>query len=70
MEFHKDLRLVSFLMHVNDMPLLTKFSATWYADDTYLMLSDNYLNSLEKKVNVELSKINFWMEANKLSKFI
>ena len=36
-----------FLMYVNDFPLFTKFSVTLYADDTYLMLSDNYLGSLD-----------------------
>ena len=38
-----------FLMYVNDLPLFTKFSVTLYADDIYLMLSDNYLGSLEKR---------------------
>ena len=36
-------------LHVNDLPLITKFSVTLYADDTYLLLSDNYLGSLGKK---------------------
>ena len=54
-------------MYVNNRPLFTKFSVTLYAEDTYLMLSDNYLGSLEKKENVELEKINYWLRANKLS---
>ena len=56
-----------FAMYVNDLPLFTKFSVTLYAEETYLMLSDNYLGSLEKNENVELEKINYWMRANKLS---
>ena len=56
-----------FLIHVNDLPLFVKFLVTLYADDTYLMLTDNYFGSLEKKLNVEIAKINYWMQANKIS---
>ena len=38
-----------------------------HADNTYLKSSDNYLGSLEKKINVKLDKIYYWMRANKLS---
>ena len=56
-----------FLMHENDLPLFTKFSVTLYAKYTYLMLSDYYLGSLEKNVNVKLAKIDYWMRVDKIS---
>ena len=56
-----------FLMHENDLPLFTKFSVTLYAEYTYLMLSDYYLGSLEKNVNVKLAKIDYWMRVDKIS---
>ena len=54
-------------MYVKDLPFFTKFLVTLYADDTYLMLSDQHLDS---KVNAKLAKINYWMQANKLSLII
>ena len=51
-------------MYVNNLPFFPKFSVTLYADNTYLMLSGNYLSSLENKVNVELSKINQLLDAS------
>jgi len=38
-----------------------------YANDTYLMLSDTNLDQLEKRVNLELEKIDAWMIQNKMS---
>ena len=56
-----------FLMYINDLPLATKFETTLYADDTYLAMSDNDLDSLEIRANKEISKIDLWPQKNKLS---
>ena len=40
-----------FILYINDLPLASKFSATLYADDTYLALSDKNLTQLETRVN-------------------
>ena len=42
-------------------------NTTLYADDTYLMMSDLSLTSLQNRVNIELKNINFWLRKNKLS---
>ena len=55
-----------FLLYINDLPLASNFSTTLFADDTYLNMSDNSLNSLEKRVNDELVKIEQWFKKNKL----
>ena len=38
-----------------------------FADDTNLFLSDNNVQSLEFKLNIELEKMSHWLSANKLS---
>ena len=49
------------LLYINDLPLASEFDTTLYADDTALMLSDRYFNSLKYKINNELNKVNFWL---------
>ena len=56
-----------FTLYINDLPLASKFSATLYADDTYLALSDKNLTQLETRVNDQLQFINAWLQSNKLS---
>ena len=56
-----------FLMYINDLPLVTNFETTLYADDTYLAMSDKDLDSLEIRANKEISKIDLWLQKNKLS---
>ena len=56
-----------FLLYINDLPLASNFSTTLFADDTHLNMSDNNLNSLEKRVNDVLAKIEQWFKKNKLS---
>ena len=43
-----------------------EFSVTLYADDTYLILSDNRMDCFERIVNNELDKFNYRMQAKKL----
>ena len=38
-----------------------------YADDTYLMMSNLNLTSLQNRINIELKNIDFWLRKNKLS---
>ena len=38
-----------------------------FADDTNLFLSDNNVQSLEFKLNIELEKVSHWLSANKMS---
>ena len=55
-----------FLMYINDLPQASKFQTTLLADDTYLCLSDTFINNLQIRVNAELQNINFWLRNNKL----
>ena len=56
-----------FSIYINDLPSALKFETRLYADDTALMLSGMELNGLNKSVNKELSKVESWLNANKLS---
>ena len=56
-----------FLLYINDLPLVSQFDTTLFADDTYLTLSNRSLWGLELKANNELRKIDTWMRSNKLS---
>ena len=56
-----------FSIYINDLPSASKFETRLYADDTALMLSRMELNDLNKSVNKELSKVESWLNANKLS---
>lgn len=58
---------VLFLMYINDLPLMSDFEITIFADDTYLMLADIDPRRLENRVNLELVKIDNWLRNNKLS---
>ena len=42
------------------MPLASKFDITLFADDTYLTLTDNDLNTLQTRLNNELNSLNNW----------
>ena len=57
-----------FLLYINDLPLASQMNTTTlYADDTYLMMSDLNLTSLQNRINIELKNIDFWLRKNKLS---
>ena len=56
------------LLYVNDLRRSSdKLSFYLFADDTYLLYADRDINSLERVVNVELSKVQEWLVANKLT---
>ena len=56
-----------FSIYINDLPNASNFETRLYANDTALMLSDIELNDLNKRVNKELSKVESWLNANKIS---
>ena len=57
-----------FIISVNDIcnvsPMLFKIL---YADDTCVLISGNHLNDLIDRLNTELTSLNNWFKANKLS---
>ena len=55
------------LLYVNDLPLVSQFSTTLFADDTLLALSEANLSRLENRVNTQLRHIDHWLIHNKLS---
>ena len=42
-----------FLLYINDLLLASQINTTPYADDTYLMMSDLNLTSLQNRINIE-----------------
>ena len=56
-----------FLLYVNDLPYVSKFKVTLFADDTNLHLSHNNIKSLQIQTAKEVDKINNWNNANKLT---
>jgi len=50
-----------FRMHINDLPLCSKFKTIIHADDTYLSLSYSSLSTLQSMVNNELQMVHHWM---------
>ena len=62
------LRPLLFLIFVNDLSNSTKIlDPVLFADDTKLFCSDNNIRTLFETANQELSQINDWFLANKLS---
>ena len=56
-----------FSIYINDLPKASNFESRLFADDTALFLTDTNLKSLNYKVNMELSKVSLWLNANKLT---
>ena len=56
-----------FLIFINDLPGISEFMVSLFADDTTLQISGNNLNNLESKINTELVKIHNWFTDNLLS---
>ena len=52
------LGLLLFLLYVNELPLVSEFETTLFADDTYMAIFDKSITDLECKVNKELIKID------------
>ena len=57
-----------FLLYINDLPnCLSNSQPRMYADDTHLTYADNDICPLEASLNQDLSNINRWLIANKLT---
>ena len=57
-----------FLLYINDLPnCLSVSQLRMYADDTHLTYADNDICSIEASLNQDLSNINRWLIANKLT---
>jgi len=37
-----------------------------YADDTHLTFADNTVSNIDRNLNEDLSRVNYWLTANKL----
>lgn len=55
-----------FLCYINDLPLVSSFSTSLFADDACLIMSSSSPSHLQCKVNQELTKISAWLSLNKL----
>ena len=57
-----------FLMYINDLPNCRQnASSRMFADDTNISLTAKTLIELKLEINPELSNVNRWLKANKLS---
>ena len=57
-----------FLVYVNDFHKCVKNSKVYhFADDTYMLQSDNSLKNVAKRMNFDLKNLSQWLKADKLS---
>ena len=57
-----------FLMYINDLPnRLQSASSRMFADDANIRITAKTLTELRLEINPELSNLNRWLKANKLS---
>ena len=57
-----------FLIYINDLHSSITYSNTrHFADDTNLLISNNSLKQLKKRLNLDLRKLVNWLKANKIS---
>ena len=57
-----------FLMYTNDLNQAIKFSRVHhFADDTNLLLVDNFLKKISKHINQNLKLLTTWFRANRIS---
>ena len=56
-----------FLLYVNNLPYASKFEITLFADDTNLHLSHNDIDFFQTQAEHEITKINNWVNINKLT---
>ena len=55
------------LLYINNIPFISNFDTTLFADDTCLMMADNNLKNVEHRTQIELTKVSSWLCQNKLS---
>ena len=56
-----------FSLCVNDLPNVSNFDTTLFADDTNLHISHNNIKILQSVVTNEIKKIDTWIKLNKLT---
>ena len=57
-----------FLIYINDLPNAISNSKTFiFADDTGLLFSSSNLKTIEEKVNLDLTFLSSWLQANKIA---
>ena len=56
-----------FLIYINDLPNALSCHTTLFADDTCLLIQAKDVSTFQKRSNNELSKIQQWMNCNKLT---
>ena len=54
-------------LYINDLPKVSRFRATMFADCTLLTISSNNPQELNTLANAELQRMDNWMRINKLS---
>ena len=55
-----------FLIYVHDLPSAMQTVPRFFADDTALLTTENYVDNLQHLTNLELSRVSNWMLANNL----
>ena len=55
-----------FLIYINDLPNALSCHTTLFVDDTCLLTQAKDVSTLQKRCNNELSKVQQWMNCNKL----
>ena len=58
---------ILFLLYVNDLPNVSKFKTTLFADDTNLHTSHSDISLLQMEVSQEINKVDKWLRKNKLN---
>ena len=53
-----------FLLYINNLPMAFSFDTTLFADDTFPIMSDRSVESLQTKSKLELIKIDACLSQN------
>ena len=61
---------ILFLLYVNDLPNVSNFKTTLFADDTNLHTSHSNIQTLQLLVNQEINKVDEWLKNNNTCKLI
>ena len=57
-----------FLLYFNDLNLAIKYCKVYhFADDTYLLYTNNSIKKLNKMLNKDLMNLTNWLNANTIS---
>ena len=56
-----------FTIYINDISSITSTPPRLFADDTCLIIKDSKFENLNHKIETEVTNVNKWLKANKLS---